>query len=113
MLVDFETLKQLARERAPERRSELVQAIANAFFAAPRRTASEINLFDQIMDKVLAEVEPLARRALAERLADLDEAPQRTLVRLAGDVIEVAEPVLTRSPALSDEQLEPIARTHS
>ena len=43
----------------------------------------EINLFDEIMDKVLAEVEPLARRELAERLAELTEAPQRTLVRLA------------------------------
>ena len=95
------------------RRRELVQGIATAFFAAPRRTANEINLFDEIMDKVLAEVEPLARRQLAERLADVADPPQRTLVRLAGDVIDVAEPVLTRSPALDDDLLEPIARTHS
>jgi len=113
MAVDFETLKQLAREPSPERRRELVQAIATAFFAAPQRTASEINLFDEIMDKVLAEVEPLARRELAERLADLTEAPQRTLVRLAGDVIDVAEPVLSRSPALTDDLLEPIARAQT
>jgi uncharacterized protein (DUF2336 family) len=113
MPVDFETLKQLAREPSPERRRELVLGIANAFFAAPQRSASEINLFDEIMDKVLAEVEPLARRELAERLAELTEAPQRTLVRLAGDVIEVAEPLLTRSTALRDEHLEPIARTQS
>jgi len=113
MSVDFETLKQLAREPSPDRRRELVQGIATAFFAAPRRTANEINLFDEIMDKVLAEVEPLARRQLAERLADIADPPQRTLVRLAGDVIDVAEPVLTRSPALDDDLLEPIARTHS
>ena len=111
--IDFETLKQLASERSPHRRTELVRGIAAAFFAAPQRSATEIALFDEIMDKVLAEVEPLARRELAERVADLVEAPQRTLVRLAGDVIDVAEPVLSRSPALSDEQLEPIARTHS
>jgi uncharacterized protein (DUF2336 family) len=110
MPVDFETLKQLAREASPDRRRELVQGIATAFFAAPQRSANEISLFDEIMDKVLAEVEPLARRELAERLADLTEAPQRTLVRLAGDVIDVAEPVLLRSPALRDEHLEPIAR---
>jgi uncharacterized protein (DUF2336 family) len=113
MPVDFETLKQLAREPSPERRRELVLAIANAFFAAPQRSASEINLFDEIMDKVLAEVEPLARRELAERLSELTEAPQRTLVRLAGDVIDVAAPLLTRSAALRDEHLEPIARTQS
>jgi uncharacterized protein (DUF2336 family) len=111
--IDFETLKQLARQPSPDRRTELVRGVAAAFFAAPQRSASEITLFDEIMDKVLAEVEPLARRELAERLADLVEAPQRTLVRLAGDVIDVAEPVLSRSPALRDEQLEPIARTHS
>jgi len=113
MPVDFETLKQLAREQCPERRRELVRAIAAAFFATPQRSTTEINLFDEIMDKVLAEVEPRARRELAERLADLTEAPERTLVRLAVDVIEVAEPVLSRSPALRDDHLERIARTSS
>jgi uncharacterized protein (DUF2336 family) len=66
MPVDFETLKQLAREPSPERRHDLVQGIAMAFIAAPQRSANEISLFDEIMDKVLAEVEPLARRELAE-----------------------------------------------
>src|SRR5262249_6026438 len=41
------------------------------------------------------------------------DAPPRTLVRLAGDAFDVAEPVLRRSPALRDEQLEPIARTQT
>ena len=113
MTVDFEALKQLAREPSPERRSALVQGIATAFFAAPERSANEVNLFDEIMDKVLAEVEPLARRELSERLADLDVAPRRTLVRLAIDAIDVAEPVLARSSALRDEDLAPIAREQS
>jgi uncharacterized protein (DUF2336 family) len=52
----------------------LVQATATAFLAAPQRSTTEINLFDEIMDKVLAEVEPLARRELAERLAELTAA---------------------------------------
>jgi uncharacterized protein (DUF2336 family) len=112
MAVDFETLKQLAREPSPERRRELVQGIATAFFAAPQRSAGEINLFDEIMEMVLAEVEPLARRELSERMAELTEPPQRTLVRLAADEIHVAEPLLRHSPALRDDQLEPIARTH-
>ena len=113
MTVDFETLKQLAREPSPDRRRELVQGIATAFFAAPERSATETELFDEIMDQVLAEVEPLARRELAERIADVTDAPTRTLLRLAGDVIDVAEPVLRRSPALTDDHLEPIARSHS
>src|ERR1700692_2397403 len=113
MSVSFETLKQLAREPSPQRRHELMRAISTAFFAAPRRTPIELSLFDDIMDTVLAEVEPLARRALAERIADLDAVPYRTLRRLARDAIEVAEPVLMRSPVLNDEDLAPIAREHS
>jgi uncharacterized protein (DUF2336 family) len=113
MPVSFETLKQLAREPSPDKRRELVLAIATTFFAAPRRSPTELDLFDEIMDQVLAEVEPLARQELSERLADLDDAPRRTLRRLAGDhVIEVAAPVLSRSPALTDDDLEPIARLH-
>jgi uncharacterized protein (DUF2336 family) len=111
--IDHESLRQLASEPSPESRTELVRGIAAAFFAVAQRSANEIILFDDIVDRVLAEVEPLARRELAERIADLTEAPPRTLARLAGDVIEVAEPVLSRSPALCDDQLEPIARTRS
>jgi uncharacterized protein (DUF2336 family) len=113
MPVSFETLKELAREPSPDKRWALVQAIAARFLAAPHRTATEVDLFDQIMDKVLAEVEPMARRALAERLADLEQAPRRTLVRLAGDAIDIAGPVLRRSPVLGDDDLAPIARRES
>jgi uncharacterized protein (DUF2336 family) len=113
MPASFESLKQLAREGSPQRRSELMRAIATAFFDAPTRTSTELDLFDEIMDRVLEEVEPLARRELAERIADLDDAPYRTLRRLARDAIEVAQPVLMRSPALGDEDLAPIAREQS
>ena len=113
MSVSFETLKKLAREPSPARRHELMRAISTAFFAAPRHTPNELSLFDDIMDTVLEEVEPLARRELSERIADLGDVPYRTLRRLARDAIEVAEPVLTRSTALADEDLAPIAREQS
>jgi hypothetical protein len=57
---------------------------------------------------VLADVEPLARRELSERLAELAAPPRQTLLRLADDEIDVAEPVLVCSPALGDDDLEPI-----
>jgi uncharacterized protein (DUF2336 family) len=113
MSVSFETLKKLAREPSPARRHELMRAISTAFFATPRHTPNELSLFDDIMDMVLEEVEPLARRELSERIADLADVPYRTLRRLARDAIEVAEPLLTRSPALADEDLAPIAREQS
>src|SRR5262249_19669307 len=113
MPVSLESLQQLAREPSPERRRELVRAIATALFTAPDRTPAELDPFDEIMDMVLDEIEPLGRRELAERIAELDRAPLRTLTRLAGDAIDVAEPVLIRSPALGDDILVPIARKQS
>jgi uncharacterized protein (DUF2336 family) len=113
MAVAFETLKELARERSPVKRSVLLHAITATFLETPQRTPTEVDLFDDIMNMVLDDVEPLARQELAERLADLHRAPRRTLVRLAGDEIEIAGPVLTRSPALADNELEPIARERS
>ena len=113
MPVSLESLQQLAREPSSERRREFVRAAATALFTAPDRTPAELDPFDEIMDMVLDEIEPLGRRELAERIAELDRAPLRTLTRLAGDAIDVAEPVLIRSPALGDDILVPIARKQS
>lgn len=54
-----------------------------------------------------------ARAELAERLADVDEAPRTLVLRLATDVIGVARPILERSPVLTDEDLSGIATTQS
>lgn len=110
MAVAFEKLKDLARERSADKRGELLRAITETFFDNGRRSQTEVDMFDQIMDMVLADVEPLARRELAERLCNIAQAPRRTLLRLAGDEIEIAGPILTRSPSLADEDLEPICR---
>jgi uncharacterized protein (DUF2336 family) len=106
-------LLKLAGKRSPRERQCLVQELADMFFANPERSRNETALFDDIMDVVLDEVEPLARRELAERLAMLDAPPPRTLRRLAADEIGAAEPVLRYSPALDDDDLEPIARRDS
>jgi hypothetical protein len=108
-----ERLLNLAGRRSRRERQCLLRAVADMFLAAPVRSGAETALFDDIMDMVLADVEPRARRELAERLAALDAPPQRTLRRLAGDEIDVAEPVLRHSPALDDDDLEPIARRDS
>ncbi len=63
---------------------------------------------------VLDEVEPLARAELAGRLADFANPPRRTLLQLAEDEqIKVAEPILARSPAIEEADLERIARHQS
>jgi uncharacterized protein (DUF2336 family) len=103
-------LQMLARERRPSRRHELLRALTDLFLESPHRlTARECELFDEVVDKVLDEVEPLARQELAERLAPRRDAPRRVVVRLAGDTIAVAAPVLTGSLVLEDDDLAPLA----
>ena len=46
----------------PSPATTLVESVTGLFFADARRSAAEMALFDEIMELVLAEVEPLARR---------------------------------------------------
>jgi len=110
MTISVDQLMSLASERSRQKREALLHAVTEMFFATAQRTAAEMTLFDEIMEMVLAEVEPLARRELAERLAGRDVVPRQTLLRLADDEIEVAEPILVRSPALGDDDLVGLAR---
>jgi len=114
MAVSFTQLQMLARERVPGKRRELLRALTDAFIdSAHGLSVNERALFDDIVERVLDDVEPLARRELAERLAAFAHAPRRIVVRLAGDIIEVAEPVLVHSPVLADDDLALLAQRKS
>lgn len=114
MAMSLAQLQMLARERLPTRRHELLRALTDVFFeTASEWRPQERVLFDDIVEKVLDEVEPLARQEFAERLAARADAPHRVVVRLAGDTIAVAAPVLTHSPVLLDDDLAPLAREKS
>ena len=110
MAVSVTQLQMLARERMPGKRHELLRALTDAFFDSVHGlSVKERALFDDIVERVLDDVEPLARQELAERLAAFPNAPHRVMVRLAGDIIEVAKPVLTHSPVLADDDLARLA----
>jgi uncharacterized protein (DUF2336 family) len=101
----------LAKEDSPEKRSSLLREITDVFMAAPDRyTSSEMQHFDVIMSKVTESVEAQLRREIAEKLADAPTAPKGLLRQLALDEIIVAEPVLKRSAALSEEDLIRVIR---
>jgi hypothetical protein len=102
-------LESLARERSNEHRSALLHAVTDEFLAAGSRSARELELFDEIVAQVLEDVEPIARAALSERLADLINPPRKVLMLLAEDEISVAHPILVRSTALDDADLVRIA----
>ena len=101
----------LAKEDSPEKRSSLLREITDVFMAAPDRyTSSEMQHFDVIMSKVTETVEAQLRREIAEKIADSPTAPKGLLRQLALDEIIVAEPVLKRSTALSEEDLIRVIR---
>ncbi|NWG71104.1 MAG: DUF2336 domain-containing protein [Parvularculaceae bacterium] len=101
----------LAKEDSAEKRGALLREITDVFMAAPDRyTSSEMQHFDVIMSKVTENVEAQLRRQIAEKLADAPTAPKGLLRQLALDEIMVAEPVLKRSVALSEDDLIRVIR---
>jgi len=73
----------------------------------------QVAVFDPVLVNLAGNADLTTRSALAERIADESRAPPGLVGALAFDVaVDVAGPVLTRSPALSEEQLIACARQH-
>ena len=97
------------------RRVEALRRITDLFLAgAEQFDEAQIALFDDVIGRLASAIETEARAELAVRLAPHGEAPPELMRKLAqDDGIEVAGPVLTRSPRLTDDDLIDIARTKS
>ena len=93
MTISLAQLQDLARERLPGKRRELLCALTDSLFEPEHElSVKERELFDDIVEHVLDDIEPLVRQELAERLAVRADAPRRVVVRLAGDIIAVVGP---------------------
>lgn len=101
----------VAKEGSSEKRRDLLRDITDVFMTSPDRyTSTELQHFDVIMSRVTEQVETALRREIAEKLADVPNAPKGLLRQLAHDEIIVAEPVLRRSEALTEEDLVRVIR---
>ena len=70
----------------------------------------QVGLFDDVLARLIKQVETGALAELGAKLAPIDNAPRRIIRSLARhDEIEVAGPVLARSPQLTDGDLVEIA----
>ena len=96
-------------------RLRVLQRVTDLFAAGARGYSGEqIALFDDVLDRLVADIEVKARAQLATRLAGLDRAPPKIVRALAfDDAIDVAAPMLTHSQQLRDEDLAENARTKS
>lgn len=111
---DLSHLVNLAKEPSSDKRRELLRSVTDLFMDAPdQRTDVEREQFGEILGTVAREMEMEVRRALAQRLASVPEAPRNIILQLANDEIEVARPVLTTSPVLKDADLIAVSMVRS
>lgn len=99
-------LAQLAANPQGVGRDEIYVAIASLFRAqGPHLSERERLLMREILFKLSRDVEMAVRIALAERLADDEDAPNDLILMLCDDRIEVARPVIMRSRKLTDAEI--------
>lgn len=103
----------LANEPSSARRRELLRGVTDLFFAGDGlHASSELNLFDDVMGQLASDMEEAVREELSRRLAVASAPPRHLLRDLARDTsIAVAEPILTGSSALTDDDLLAVAHT--
>ncbi len=99
-------LAQLAANPQDTTREEIYLAVASLYRVQGQHlNPRERSLMRDILNRLTRDVEMAIRIALAERLADDASVPNDLILLLADDTIEVARPVIMRSPLLSDEDM--------
>jgi len=96
-------------------RADVLRRITDLFVTGLERFSDEQRtLFDDVMCRLIGEIDRSARIAFGERLATIANAPPMVSRVLAlDDSIDVAGPLLSRSEHLDDETLVTGARTKS
>lgn len=96
--------------RTGSERAITVSRLTDLFLVTAKDlTDEQIGVFDVVIGRLASAIETKARAELSYRLADIGNAPYGVVKQLASDEIEVAKPVLSRSPRLSDDDLVSIA----
>jgi uncharacterized protein (DUF2336 family) len=96
-------------------RADILRRVTDLFVTGSDRfDEAQRALFDDVMTRLVEEIDKSARAAFGERLVGIADAPARVSSTLAlDDSIEVAGPLLTHSEQLDDETLIAGAKTKS
>src|SRR5262245_5106076 len=97
-----------SREKAGETLSRLTTLFVEG---SPRFNEEHVALFDDVLGRLLTDVDPQVRSELSYRLAPIGNAPIEVSRRLAHDDIAIAEPLLRNSTRLTEPDLVAIAQT--
>jgi uncharacterized protein (DUF2336 family) len=108
-------LEDAIQHGSPERRTLMLQQISALFIDGAEGFGEDVvGLFDDVLGRLIEEIETKARTELANRLAPVRNAPIKVVRRLATDnEISVAGPLLRGSSRLDDADLIGIAQTKS
>lgn len=105
-LSDTGRLAQLAADPQGTTREDIYIAVASLYRSqGDQLSVHERVLMREILQRLTQDVEMAIRIALAERLADDDDAPLDLILLLVDDKIEVARPIILRNRKLTDDDL--------
>jgi len=106
-------LEDVIQHGSQEKRATMLQRIANLFVdGAPHFNDDHIGLFDDVLCRLVIEIETKARAEMSRTLAPITNAPSGLMRKLAHDEdISVAGPVLAESSRLEDIDLVELAKT--
>ena len=100
---DMGRLAQLAANPQDTTREEIFLAVSSLYRVQGTHLSDrERGLMHDILRRLTNDVEMAIRIALAERLAEDTTAPHELILLLADDKIEVARPIILRSPLLTE-----------
>jgi uncharacterized protein (DUF2336 family) len=109
----IDELEQALASGSEAQRVDMLTRITDLFLAgASRYSDAQVNLFDEVISKLVVAIEAKARARLSARLSDNAHAPVGVIRKLADDDdIEVARPVLKGSKRLEEADLVAAAKT--
>jgi uncharacterized protein (DUF2336 family) len=105
---DVETLR---RDRSPQARAQVAAKFGRQFDELCG--GGERALADAVLHLLVRDLAAEVCQALASAVAGSAHLPPQAAQQLAGDEIEIARPVLERSPVLTDEDLVRVVRTNA
>jgi hypothetical protein len=89
-------------------RPTLLRVLTDLYLQKPNHPLDDERYYTELALRLIGSTDVPARVAVAERLATYPAAPRAVILRLARDVIDVAGPILRRSPYLTPADLETI-----
>jgi uncharacterized protein (DUF2336 family) len=102
---NLEGLEDLTRLRGVDTRPTLARVLTDLYVQKSAHTLDEEVHYTELVLRLLDAVDVPTRAVVAGKLAAYPAAPRAVVLRLARDMIDVAEPVLRHSPCLPGPEL--------